>query len=94
MPASTRSTARPSTPDNTEIIREADTIKKSRFYQAWDEREEGESQTAIAARIGTSQTTVSRWLKERTQIGSPAYRKTRRRLEQLGRRSKVTKEMC
>jgi hypothetical protein len=93
MAPSTRSTRRETTPDQRSRGPEADTIKKTRFYNAYDSRYKDETLTAIAADCGTTQPTASRWLHQRSILGSPAYRHTRKISKRLRRRSKVTDEM-
>ena len=73
---------------------QADTIKKSRFFQAWDERGSQETMHAICQAIGTTSPTGRRWLHERDQLGSKAYRRTRKLSHRLGRKSAVSDETC
>ena len=49
MAPSTRSTARTMPPPKESKVREADTIKKTRFFGAWDDRHSAEPLRAIAA---------------------------------------------
>jgi hypothetical protein len=93
MAPSTRSTVRPSTPPNRIEVCEATTRKRTRFFEAYDTRHEHESLRSIAADKSIPKSTASRWLHEREQIGSPAYRRSCRRSEILGRRSKVSKDI-
>ena len=73
---------------------EADTIKRTRFYDAWDHDYNEKSTRQIARDVQTSEGTARRWLKQRERMGSLAYRSLRKRSTQLGRPSKVTKSMC
>jgi hypothetical protein len=73
---------------------EADTIKKTRFFQAYDKEYTSKSLRAIARDESTTERTARRWLKQRENIGSLAYRYTRKLSKKLGRPSKVTKSMC
>ena len=91
MAPSTRRTQR-STPPPSSF--EADTVKKTRFYDAWDCIHNEKSTRQIARDFQTSERIARRWLKEREHIGSLAYRSLRKRSTKLGRPSKVTKSMC
>lgn len=92
MPPTTRSKKRAFTPERTIERCEHSTRKRIRFFEAYDTRYPAESLPALAAEKHIPQRTASRWVRERTQIGSPAYRRTRKRSEKLGRREKVLKE--
>jgi transposase len=52
----------PTTPDKALKHREADTVKKSRFFEAFDARTY-ESIRSIATRFGISERTATYWLK-------------------------------
>ena len=74
---------------------QADTIKKTRFYNAYDRDKVDKSVAAICREVGTSERTAGRWLRQRESMGSLAYRRTRNQgSTKLGRPSKVTKSMC
>jgi hypothetical protein len=94
MAPTTRRTSR-ITPPPTSIERlEADTVKKTRFYSAYDKEISFKSLRQIARESNTTDPTARRWLKQRENIGSLAYRTSRKRSSKLGRRSKVTKSIC
>lgn len=94
MDTDTPTQSREDTPDREIHHHEATTTKKTRFYEAWDTRHGAETHKAIGADLGVTRSTASRWLKERTQIGSAAYRRTRKRSNILGRRRLISKESC
>ena len=92
MPPSTRKTARPTTPikklDNTE----ADTIRKTRFFEGHDHRKPSESITQIGLKYGVKSSTTSEWLKDRASRGTQAYRRRCPKAQGLGRKYKVSDE--
>ena len=92
MAPSTRNTNRDTPLPDGVLRKESDTIKKLRFFNAYDKRSADESQSSISRDIGVSQTTGSRWLQERRILGSPAYGRSRNRSLKLGPRLKVTDE--
>ena len=92
MAPQTRSTFRPSTPPNVTGPGEPDTTKRTHFYATWDAREEGEGRNAFCDRTGYRRSTTSKWLKQRKELGSPAYRRTRKLSNKLGRVSKIQKK--
>lgn len=94
MPPSTRNKFRPSTPEYQPEPGESNTVKKTRFFEAYDGRVAGDSLRSISTRFGVSHSTGSRWLKSRKIIGSPAYRRLRNRSNKLGKRSQVSPETC
>jgi transposase len=94
MAPSTRNTTRPSTPDSKTKACVPDSVKKTRFFQAYDRKGPGESCRSISKEFGINHTTGSRWLQERETFGSPAYRTKRKKSMKLGRRSKISKETC
>lgn len=73
MAPRTRSTKHPSTPLNNIDPPDYTTTKKTRFFEAYDTRNAEESMQSIAIDKHISKTTASRWLREREEIGSPAY---------------------
>jgi hypothetical protein len=80
----------PSTTPPTAVRRaEADTIKKSRFFEALDSRT-GETIRSIVTRYGIPPRTANYWVQQRDIQGSPAYRRTRKLSYRLGRKSKLT----
>jgi hypothetical protein len=94
MAPTTRSTARPKTPDRENPLADYDSIKKTRFFEAYDTRKPTESIRSIAAAKHVGKSTAARWLHERDQIGSPAYRRTRKLKGKPGPELKITKEEC
>lgn len=48
----------------------------------------------MASEEHTDEGTARRWIKQRENMGSLAYRRTRKMSNKLGRRSKVTKKVC
>jgi hypothetical protein len=94
MAPSTRSTTRPSTPTKPRKRKEYDTIKKARFFDAYDDRKAGVSLRTIASEYAPSYTTAQRWLKGRTKLGSPALRRTRKLAKRLGPSPGVSLNTC
>ena len=94
MAPTTRRTSRITPPPASTERLEADTVKKSRFYTAYDKEISFKSLHAIACDEKTTESTARRWLKQRENMGSLAYRTTRKISKKLGRRSKVTKAIC
>ena len=76
------------------LRKEFDTPKKNRFFDAFDTREKGVSLTKICQRedINVSESTGSRWLVERQQLGEQALRRTRKLSHRLGQPRKVTEK--
>ena len=91
MAPSTRLTYRPRTPPSNLTPGEADTIKKSRFFNAYDAQNGDKSLLSIAKAQNIPYSTAHYWLRQRHQLGSPAYRHTRQLARRLGRPSRVTK---
>ena len=89
MAPTTRSTNRETTPDKPIEVGEFDTVEKSRFFEAYDARPQGQSMREFSKSSKVSKTTASRWLKERNKLGSPAYRRMRKRSKILGPREKL-----
>ncbi len=94
MAPSTRFTERPSTPIKPRAFIPADTLKKTKFFQAYDSRIASETLESISSEFSIHHTTGTRWLRERELYNSKAYRRTRKRLKILGRKLKVLKETC
>ncbi len=90
----TRSAKRKTPPPDETKAGEADTIKRTRFFNAYDDHYTYQSLRSIAADSGTTVSSAHRWLQQRDALGSPAYRRTRKRSSYLGRRSRVSKEQC
>ena len=86
------STERPQTPRRKTARREHDTIKKSRFFEAWDNRDEDESLLSICKRKEIPHPTALYWLRQRTILGDIAQRRTRPLSNNLGRKETVPKE--
>ena len=80
----------PTTPNRALKHREADTVKKTRFFTAYN------SQTrpfqALARELQITRQTAHNWLKQRRIQGSPAYRRNRKRSTRLGRQPKLENE--
>jgi hypothetical protein len=94
MTPSTRPIVRYSTPPNKTQPHEADTVKKTKFFCAYDRKPDDESLRTFAAKQGISRTTAHSWLRQREELGFQAYRRTRPRSTHLGRPPKVSKEHC
>ncbi|KAL2403340.1 hypothetical protein ABEF95_001268 [Exophiala dermatitidis] len=75
---------------------EWDTIRRTRFYTAYDRRPEDESLRAFSRRLNMSVSTACHWLKKREQLGTAAYRRTRPLVKDngghLGRPPKLAQE--
>jgi hypothetical protein len=94
MAPTTRRTSRITPPPGPSEGVEADMIKKTRFYHAYDKEITFKSLRQIARDEKTDEGTARRWLKQCENIGSLAYRYTRGMSTKLGRRSKITKAIC
>jgi hypothetical protein len=94
MAPSTHSTAHPSTLTRSSRPSKYYTIKKVRFFNAYDASNPRVSLRAITSTYAPSQRTTRRWLEERTQLGSPGLRRTRKLSKNLGPRPKVLAETC
>ena len=73
-------------------LEDAKTPKKTEFFTIWDSRPEGESRNAFCDRTGYKRTNTKRWLDQRQLLGSPAYRRTRKLAERLGRKPRMSDE--
>jgi transposase len=94
MATSTRSTVRFHTPPSNSC-HEANIVRKTRFFDAFDARQpKNDSLRSIAKAQDIPLGTAHRWLRQRSLLGSPAYRRTRRLSKSLGRKPKVTKRDC
>src|SRR6266496_169514 len=82
----------PRTPSPEPKRHEYVTIRKSRFYNAFDSKKNDESLRQICKRpqINIPPSTARRWLKERDTLGSKALRRTRKISKRLGRKYTVT----
>ena len=78
----------PHTPERELKRREYNTIKKSRFFDAFDHKAKDDSLAQICKRpdINIPPSTARTWLRKREIIGSPAYRRTRKISARLGRK--------
>ena len=94
MAPTTRFTSRETPPPKGTKGCEADTVKKSRFFNAYDERISHDSLRSISSDFGITHPCARKWLQQRDELGSPAYRSTRKRSKILGRQSRVSKEQC
>jgi len=94
MAPTTRRTSRITPPPTHAEAHEANTIKKTRFFTIYDKDHTSRSLRSIAADANTTEGTGRRWLKQRGNMGSLAYRHTRPMSKKLGKPSKVTKSMC
>jgi hypothetical protein len=74
--------------------REANTVRKTRFYDAWDREHERRSIRAICKDHNITEGTGRLWKRQREELGSLAYRYTWKLSSNLGRRLKVTKSIC
>jgi transposase len=68
--------------------READTIRKTRFFEAYDGRQPGDTIDTIAKAQGVNRWAADTWLRQRRAIGIAAYRRTGK--HRSGRPKKIT----
>jgi hypothetical protein len=94
MAPSTRATYRETTPINQSQSCEYDTVKKTRFFNAYDKQSSSSSIRSVAAQYGIADKTARRWLHEREIHGSIAYRRSRKRSIRLGRLPKLSHDTC
>jgi hypothetical protein len=82
----------PSTPLNSPKRQEYDTIRRARFFNAWDAKENHISVGQICRKLDFKlpPSTARRWIKERNIQGSPAIRRTRKQSSRLGRKPIVS----
>ncbi|KAL2038036.1 hypothetical protein N7G274_009256 [Stereocaulon virgatum] len=85
MAPSTRLPNRSTPPPDRYIVREADTVKRTRFFDAFDARSKDESILSICKDLQVTTPTARRWLRQRNLIGQTAYRRTRKISLRLGR---------
>ncbi|KAK5042873.1 hypothetical protein LTR84_012423 [Exophiala bonariae] len=90
MAPQTRAKYHRGTPPITLQAKEADTLKKTRFFDAFDAQTADLKIRPIARATGIPYPTARRWLRQRRQLGSSAYRHTRQLSTHLGRPSSVT----
>lgn len=83
---------RPTTPTPPESAgrgrTEADTIRKTRFFEAYDIQQPGATIAQVSEQQGVPLRTAENWLRQRRQIGIAAYRRTGK--QRSGRPPKVT----
>jgi hypothetical protein len=94
MATTTPPNSPPITPRKTPKRTEADTEKRQRFFTIFDENQGQEEWESICLRSKVTRQTGGRWLKERALGKLNGARRTRKESVRLGRKSKVTKEMC
>ena len=92
MAPQTRANYRRGTPPTTLECKEADTLKKTRFFNAFDAQTGVKKIRPVARTQNVPFSTAQRWLDQRRQLGSSAYRHTRKLSTRLGRPSHVTKD--
>jgi hypothetical protein len=90
MAPTTRRTSRITPPPTHAEAHEANTVKETRFFTIYDKDHTSRSLRSIAADANTTEGTGRRWLKQRENMGSLAYRHTRPMSKKLGKPSKVT----
>lgn len=93
MAPSTRRTARPTTPDRPIRAAEATTREKIEFFKDYDCDHGDKTLASISAPYYITDRTARNWLKDRKELGSPAYHYIRKLSKVLGRRSRVSKEV-
>ncbi len=91
MALSTRRNLRVTPPPSPSKGREANTMRKTRFYDAWDREHERRSMRAIYKDYNITKGTGRLWKRQREELGSLAYYYTRKLLSNLKRRLKITK---
>lgn len=64
------------------------------LFSAFDCRSPHKSIRSIACSWGIAASTQRKWLRQREEIGSPAYQRTRQQSEKLGRRKKISGHQC
>jgi len=82
----------PHTPPRAIKRKEYDTLKKTRFFSAFDNKKSEDSLAGICKQpdINLPPSTARTWLRKRQLIGSPAFRRTRKLSSRLGRRFTVS----
>ena len=94
MAPSTPSRKRPREESNDSNHKVPDTIKRTRFFEAWDTRELGESLRSFIQHYSIARSTANDWLNQRDELSDQAYRTTRKTSDKLGRKSRISKEQC
>jgi hypothetical protein len=90
----TRRITRITPPLGPQAHQEADTIRKTRFYDALGQEYGQKSIRKISLENGNAEGTGRLWAKQRESLGVRAYRSRRKSSSKLGRRSKITPEVC
>ena len=80
----------PTTPNRAIKYRQADTVKKTRFYQAYDSKTRDVK--SLAAEHNITKQTAYNWLRQHRIQGSPAYQRSRKLSECLGRQPILTND--
>jgi hypothetical protein len=93
MAPTTLSNARQTTPDRDIQLREHDTVKKTRFSEAYDARYATESLRSICRSEKLHEATRRKLLRQREILGDFAYRKTRPQSDNLGRKEQVSHDI-
>ena len=78
------------TPNRAIKYRQADTVKKTRFYQAYDSKTRDVK--SLAAEQNITKQTAYNWLRQHRIQGSPAYQRSRKLSERLGRQPILTND--
>lgn len=78
MGRSTRSGYRPSTPEYGSTHKEANTITRTRFYDAFDRKSRSQLIRGFTKVFNIPESTARLWLAQRRNLGSPAYRRLSR----------------
>ena len=73
---------------------EYDTPRKTQLFHDYDREVGSKLLSAIYHEAGVRSPTARRWLRQRKQLGQDVYRKTRKRSNILGRKSKISKKIC
>ncbi|PQE11533.1 hypothetical protein CJF31_00011044 [Rutstroemia sp. NJR-2017a BVV2] len=73
---------------------EADTPRKTMFFNALAQEGNSKAVRTIAKEYGIAKSTGQKWRKQYLDMGEEAKRHTRPRSKVLGRNSRVTKSMC
>lgn len=74
--------------------KEADTIRKARYFNALAKESGFKSQAQIARDCGISESCGRKWKEQRMTMGITALRSTRKTSEILGHKSQVSKATC
>ena len=80
----------PKTPHRGTKACEYDTIRGTRFFEAFDTKNPSKTLQNIADLHQIHKSTASKWLAQRERLGSPAYRRTRKLSHRLGRQPEAS----